>query len=243
VDSNSKKYNQNITVLEWLHQQEAYKWKVAAFCSWDVFPYIINDVRSGIPVNASAAYAGKELTEKEKLLNDLQDEVPVLFGDMRLDVFTHHYALEYMEKYHPRVVYIAYGETDDFAHAGKYDNYLYSAHQTDKWIGEVWDFLQSDEQYRDKTTVFITTDHGRGNSPKEEWKSHGKIFKGSPGIWFAVMGPDTPATGEVMQSGQLYQNQVAETIARFLGLDYTSPNETGECINSMFFDQPANDKR
>ena len=50
--------------------------KVAAFGSWDVFPYIINDKRSNIPVNASFRKADEEyLSLKEQYLNQLQDEI------------------------------------------------------------------------------------------------------------------------------------------------------------------------
>lgn len=235
VNSNDKKYNQNVTVLEWLHQKEEFAGKIAAFCSWDVFPYIINDVRSGIPVNVSENKSpSSDWSSKEILLNQIQDEVPVLYANMRLDVFTHHLALGHMQRNHPRVVYIAYGETDDFAHDGRYDHYLNSAYKTDKWIGEVWDYLQSDPFYKDKTTLLITTDHGRGTSPKDEWRSHGKIFHGSPEIWMAVMGPDTPPTGEVLSPGRNFQNQVASTLARFLGYEYHSTEEIGASIESMF---------
>ncbi|HET6897782.1 MAG TPA: AP protein, partial [Vicinamibacteria bacterium] len=34
IDSNDKKPNPNVTVLEWLNGREAYRGKVAAFCSW-----------------------------------------------------------------------------------------------------------------------------------------------------------------------------------------------------------------
>lgn len=235
ITSNAKVPNPNKTVLEWINEQPEYRGKVAAFASWEVFPYIINEERSGIPVNAGFRKArDRYLTYKEQLLNDLQDEIPSPWGTVRLDAFTHHYALEYMKKHRPKVVYIAYGETDDFAHDGEYDHYLRSAHQTDKWLAELWDFLQSDLFYKDQTTLLITTDHGRGSSPKEEWKSHGRVYQGSPYIWMAVLGPDTPALGEMKRPGRLFQNQFAATAARFLGLDYqNSKGDVGPVIDQM----------
>ncbi|MFO1003181.1 MAG: hypothetical protein U0936_22840 [Planctomycetaceae bacterium] len=38
VDSNAKKNNENVTVLEWLSQKPGFEDRIAAFCSWDVFP-------------------------------------------------------------------------------------------------------------------------------------------------------------------------------------------------------------
>src|SRR5690554_7448622 len=64
INSNAKTNNPNVTVLEYLNKQPAYKGKVAAFGSWDVFPFIINAERSGIPVNAGFAKASQSLTER-----------------------------------------------------------------------------------------------------------------------------------------------------------------------------------
>ncbi|MEH0154474.1 sulfatase-like hydrolase/transferase [Limibacter armeniacum] len=241
VNSNNKINNPNQTVLEYLNNQKAYSGKVAAFGSWDVFPFIINKERSGIPVNAGFDTAkGKNLTEREKLLNELQSEIRGPWSGVRLDPFTHHYALEYIKKNKPKVVLIAYGETDDFAHDGEYDQYLYAAYQTDQYIKALWDYVQSDKQYKDKTTFVITTDHGRGSYPKEQWKHHGHEQKGSDQIWFAVIGPDTPALGEVKEESQYYQKQIAKTVAAFLGENYTNEKfETGTVVRDMISNQAS----
>ena len=77
-------------------------------------------------------------------------------------------------------MYVAYGETDDFAHDGKYDAYLQSAYRTDAFIEELWNWVQANETYRDKTTFIITTDHGRGT--REKWKDHGREVIGADQI-------------------------------------------------------------
>lgn len=223
ITSNAKINNPNTTILEYLNNQKTYEGKVAVFGSWDVFPYIINTERSGIPINAGFGKATGELTEKEILLNKIQDEIRGPWGSVRLDVFTHHYAMEYMKKNKPRVIYIAYGETDDFAHDGEYDQYLKSAHQTDAYIRELWDFAQSDSQYKNKTTLIVTTDHGRGTAPKSTWKDHGNRIPDAGEIWIAILGPDTKALGEVKTEGQLYQSQVARTVVEALGEKYDQP--------------------
>jgi hypothetical protein len=236
ITSNAKIWNPNLTVLEWLNNQPTYNGRVAAFGSWDVFPYIINEKRSGIPVNAGFRPAkGDDLSERERFLNQIQPTIPSPWATVRLDAFTHHYCLEYLKRKHPKVVYISYGETDDFAHDGAYDHYLKSAHQTDQWIKELWEYVQSDPVYAGKTTFLITTDHGRGHTPKSEWTGHGKTYEGSNAIWMAVIGPDTPALGEIKVSGQWWQNQVAKTAASFLGLDYESDRaEVGKVIPELF---------
>ena len=235
INSNKKINNPNVTLLEFLNNTQQFKGKVAAFGSWDVFPYIINEQRSNVPVNAGfEKAAGHNLSEREKFLNTLQDEIPSPWGSVRLDAFTHHFALEYLKKNKPRVAYIAYGETDDFAHNGRYDEYLNSARRTDQFIADLWNWVQSQDQYRDKTTFVITTDHGRGTQPIETWRSHGDEITGAGQIWLAVIGPDTAPTGEQKRSGQLYQNQVAKTAAAFLGVDYKNEKKVGDKIASVF---------
>ncbi len=237
ITSNDKVWNPNETVLEWLNKKKQFAGKVAAFASWDVFPYIINEPRSGIPVNAGFENADSTfgiLGDRELFLNEIQSSVPSPWSAVRLDFFTHHYALEYMKREHPKVVYISYGETDDFAHDGRYDHHLKSARQTDEWIGQLWDYLQSDSFYQGKTTMLITTDHGRGHSPAPEWKSHGKTYEGSNAIWIAAIGPGIAARGEIKEPMQLWQNQIAKTAAALLGHDYINgTEEVGTVIPSI----------
>ncbi|WKN30927.1 sulfatase-like hydrolase/transferase [Porifericola rhodea] len=241
IDSNAKKPNPNRTILEYANAEKDFKNKVATFASWDVFPYIINEERSGVPVNAGYENAsGKSLSVMEKALNTLQPIVPGHWSTVRMDAFTHYYALEHLKKHKPRLLYIAYGETDDFAHDGKYDEYLKAAHRTDQFIKDLWEYVQSDKQYRDKTTFIITTDHGRGTQPIDTWRSHGEDIKGADQVWYAIIGPDTPAMNGKAVEGQFYSNQVAPTVAAFLKLNYQPEKPSGKPIYKAF--QPTNTK-
>ena len=233
IHSNDKFYNPNTNVLEFINSQNAFKGKVAAFSSWDVFPYIINDKRSGVMVSGGLEKAqGNNLTEREKTMNDIMMRIPNPLGDVRLDAFTFYYGLEYMKKNKPRVMYFAFDETDDFAHAGEYPAYLNSAHNTDRFIEELWNFIQSDPAYKNKTTMILTCDHGRGTNA-EDWKHHGIKINAADQIWMGVIGPDTPAKGEVKGECQYYQNQVAQTMAAFLGLQFKSDKAVGEAMFTM----------
>jgi hypothetical protein len=232
IDSNSKVPNPNVTMLEFVNRQDAFRGKVAAFGSWDVFPYIINETRSGIPVNAGFGMAeGNNLTAKEEFLNELQSQIPSPWGSVRLDAFTHNFALEYLNKNQPRLLYIAYGETDDFAHDADYDAYLHSARRTDGFIRDLWTWIQSHDAYRDKTAIVITTDHGRGLGPK--WTGHGDDIPTSAEIWIAAIGPSIESLGEIKSEGQYYQNQVANTVATLLGLKYTNARSIGAPVDAI----------
>jgi bisphosphoglycerate-independent phosphoglycerate mutase (AlkP superfamily) len=120
---------------------------------------------------------------------------------------------------HPRVLFVGYGETDNWAHQGRYDLVLESAHGFDHFVQQLWEEMQSMPEYRGQTTFILTTDHGRG-SGLVEWKEHGVDQKGSENIWIAVMGPDTPARGERENSAPVIQAQIAATVAAFLGQDF-----------------------
>ncbi len=80
--------------------------------------------------------------------------------------------------------------------------------------------------------MIITCDHGRGDNA-ETWKDHGQKIPVADQIWFAAMGPDTPATGEMKSESQLYQNQIAKTLAAFLGLDYKGEGKIGDKVAPM----------
>lgn len=221
INSNSKENNPNPNFLEFLDRQTGYEGNVAAFASWDVFPAILNRDRNNLKLNAGFEKAsGDNLTEIEIFLNRAQDEIRGPWGGVRLDFFTHHYAMQELKNRKPKVLYIGYGETDDYSHDDRYDQYLLSAQQTDAYIREIWDFIQSDPNYKDKTTMVIMTDHGRGVYPKINWKSHSVNTPNSDEIWIAAIGPDTPALGEVKQEGQIYAMQVARTMVELLGFTY-----------------------
>lgn len=220
INSNSKKPNPNKTILEVVNTDSRYKGKVAAFGSWDVFPYIINESRSKVPVNAGFEEAkGENLSSNEHYLNKLQKATPSPWNSVRLDVFTHHYALEYLKNNQPDFIYIAYGETDDFAHHGDYDAYLKAAHRTDSFIKELWEFVENNPYYKDNTTFIITTDHGRGTEPIDTWRSHGRSVNGADEVWLMTFGKGVKPLGEIAIKRQLYTNQIAASIAKLFHVD------------------------
>jgi bisphosphoglycerate-independent phosphoglycerate mutase (AlkP superfamily) len=117
---------------------------------------------------------------------------------------------------------VAFDETDDWAHDGRYDRVLEGIMLLDRFLSDLWRFLQSSSQYRKQTTLILTTDHGRGNT-LDDWTDHGEI-PGAEDIWIAVIGPDTADVGEVRNSELIHQNRIAATLLEFLGLDYQEFN-------------------
>ena len=220
VNSNDKKYNENVTVLEWLHRKPGFHGRVAAYTSWDVFPYIINDRRSGIPVNAG--WQPLEVGNPHRLqgLNFVAAQLFHQFEGVRYDAFTLSGAIEEMKTNQPRLLYVSLGETDDWAHAGRYDRYLLTAQQNDYFIQQLWDTVQTLSEYRNQTLFLITTDHGRGDG-REGWKNHGVDLPGSERIWMAALGDGLQRHG-IDAGGRYEQAQIAATVAAYLGYDFQS---------------------
>ena len=230
VNSNDFPPNPNVTVLEYINKQKAFSGKVAAFGAWDAFDRILNQQRSGIPVmSAFDATGGNKPTTVERAINAMNKDAYRPFGEEEcLDVFTHYAAFEHLKSRKPRVLYIAYGETDEWAHSGKYRSYLDAAHLVDQWLSQLWGYLQKDPFYKGKTAMFITVDHGRGDVVKKEWTSHNNKIIGCDQIWFATLGPGIPSKGEIKKEIQLYQKQFAQTFAKLLGITYTALHPIAE---------------
>ena len=236
VNSNSYKANPNVNILEYLNQQPKIKGKTAAFGAWDAFDRILNEERSGFPViSAFDNVGGSKPTPTQKLLNDMRNNSYKPFNEGEcLDVFTHYQAMNELKTNKPKVLYVAYGETDEWAHHGQYKSYLDAANQVDKWIKEIWDFVQNDPQYKNKTTIFITVDHGRGDKIKTQWTDHGSDIAGASQIWFAAMGPEIAPKGEIKTESQIYQKQFAQTIAKIMGYTFSADHPVDTEVKEVF---------
>lgn len=238
IKSNAKINNHELTFLEWLNNKPNYTSNIAIFGGWDVFPYIVNKKRSGLYVNAGFDKAKDyPMSEHAKWLNKLQDETPSPWQTVRLDAFTYGFAEDYLTQVKPRVMMIAFGETDDFAHDGNYQQYLTSANRTDMFIKALWEKLQSMPKYKDNTNLLIVTDHGRGSN-NNDWQHHASKSStqgymkslahfnegiiGSNHIWMAAIGPDIKALGSARTKNELLQTQIAATALTLLNED---PNQ------------------
>lgn len=224
IDSNEYPPNPNVTVFEWLARKSAFRGRVAAFATWDAFSRIFNEQRAGFPVQDGwdPPFAKKKVrTAREETIDELYRTSVRMWEGNSFDAPLHLAAKEYIRTAKPRLMFVGYGETDEWAHSGMYDLLLRSAHQVDDFIGDLWKTMQAMPEYRGSTTFIITTDHGRGSGP-DKWKDHGRDVDGAENIWMAILGPDTPAWGELGATDRVTQSQIAATIAALLGERYTA---------------------
>jgi hypothetical protein len=194
--------------------------QVAQFGSWEGFKlaaasnddaFLMIGVYDALPPGLSSPQLD--------LLAGLRRQVMGLWEEGSNDVLTFRMAMSYLQAQQPRVLWLALVNSDDWAHADRYDRYLEYLHLADSLLGELWETLQSMDAYRDRTTLIVTTDHGRGRQASD-WAEHDLSIPGSDDIWIAVIGPDTPDVGEATTAAVAYQGQVAATLLQFLGIDY-----------------------
>lgn len=231
IKSNDLTKNPNTNVFEFINKQPSFEGKVASFASWDRAAAYLNAERSGFLINGGHVdMTGTELSPLQKTLNNLQ-QLAHRGESSRPDYITYLHAKEYLRINQPRVLSIGFAWTDDMAHDGSYPLYLEKIFTFDTMIADLWNYVQSLPQYKDKTALLITVDHGRGLS--EQWTSHGASIPHSNEIWFAIMGPGISPKGEMKVNADLYQNQFAQTMAYLLGLQYQSPQPIGAKIENL----------
>jgi hypothetical protein len=215
------RYPDNRTVLEYARDKLGLEFpEVAQIGSWDGFKYAAASRDGAFYMNGGRDAVPAELSTPDiDRYVELSREIQQLWEESSNDVLAFRIAKEYLLKNKPRLFWIGLGQSDDWAHARRYDLVLDYLHFTDTRLADLWNTLQSTEPYRGRTTLIITTDHGRGRTPAD-WAEHDFGIQGCQDIFIAVVGPATPATGEAQDVADAHQGDVAATILQHLGLDW-----------------------
>jgi hypothetical protein len=220
ITSNDPIPNANTTVLEWLNGRDSARGRVGAVNCWTVLTAILNAERSKIPMWTFGSPTPPAWeSPRVKQINELATITPVPWSSGTWDSFVYTVARDVLERTKPRVLYVNFGEPDEWAHATRYDRYLDSLRNVDTFLRGLWETAQSIPEYHGATTLLVTTDHGRGTGEKT-WSNHGEKIPESGQTWFAVLGPDTPALGERTDVPPQKTAGAAATIAAFLGEDW-----------------------
>ena len=219
IKSNDPIQNPYPTVLEFLKKHAGLSSnQVAAFASWDVFNAIVEQTRGALTVNAGFE-AFDSPNEEVRRQSRLQFETPTPWDTVRHDAYTFRFAMDHLSRHQPRVLYLALGETDDWAHDGRYERVLETYTRTDDYLKQLWTWLQSQPEYRGRTHMLMTTDHGRGHTPKD-WKDHGKDVTGASETWMAFASPSMSRRGEWASHAPLTTAQAAATLIKWAGGDW-----------------------
>ncbi len=231
IKSNDKVRNPRFTVLEFFREQLGVpSQQIAAFAGWDVLDWIVASQENYIFSNAGFA-AYEHVDSAIQLLSRQQFETPTPWDSVRHDSYTFAFAMAHLRSHRPRVLYLGLGETDDWSHDKRYDRVLEALHRNDRQFRELWEWLQSQDDYRGRTVIYFTTDHGRGDDPLN-WMHHNDKLDGAAFTWLAAAGAGIQARGELAPAPAVGQNQIAATLAASLGLDYRSRYlEAGKAVD------------
>jgi bisphosphoglycerate-independent phosphoglycerate mutase (AlkP superfamily) len=160
------------------------------------------------------------------VLEDVSAGLYHLWPNVRFDAVTVFKALEFYQTNDVRVLYIALDETDTQAHSGRYDLYLDAINRIDAELKKIWETAQAHPSFGGRTTLIITSDHGRGRTGLD-WSDHGVGPDGADETWLGVIGPYTPVLGAVdATAGEPTLAEVAATVAAAVELNFGgfSPN-------------------
>jgi bisphosphoglycerate-independent phosphoglycerate mutase (AlkP superfamily) len=170
-----------------------------------------------VTINAGPQELENAATPRLRELNRIQFDLLTPWNSERHDYVTCEMAIEYLKTQKPRLLHLALGETDDWAHEKRYDRTLESIAYFDRCLRSLWQTVEALPEYSGRTGLVVTTDHGRGGT-LADWSGHGTKVEGADRIWMALLGPDVRETGEAAGTSDKYQRDVAPTILQWLGL-------------------------
>jgi hypothetical protein len=149
----------------------------------------------------------------------------------RDDSTTFLHALHKLQTYHPDMVLINFKEPDASGHANNWLAYLNGIRKTDEYVGEIWEYIQSDPYYAGTTTLFVTNDHGRHDDGwLDEFVSHGDNCNGCRHIELLAVGPDFKEN--YVCTNTYNQRDLAKTISQLML--FPMPTGTGNVMLDLF---------
>ncbi|MCX6181030.1 MAG: alkaline phosphatase family protein [Bacteroidetes bacterium] len=154
-----------------------------------------------------------------------------LSSGYRDDSLTISNTIAIIKKHHPHLILVNLKEPDFSGHANNWEGYLKGIRSGDKYVYQLWQAIQNDPVYAGKTTLLITSDHGRHlDGVKSGFTNHGDDCEGCRHINLLALGPDFKKN--VVLDSTRNQKDIASTVAYLL--DFQMPTSKGEVLNEMF---------
>jgi hypothetical protein len=194
--------------------------KVAFFSSWERLDRAASARPQSLVLSTgrTRVWQGEQLASDPEMRDWLDrgaaaDPAPG-WGEFRPDRFTAALALKYLERRHPKLMFLGLGEPDEYGHHGDYRGYLASLRACDAVLGDLVATLDRMGDRGAHTTVLVTADHGRGR----DWRHHGLEFPESGRVWLVATGASVKARGLVSATRKHRLADVAPTIRQLLDL-------------------------
>jgi len=128
---------------------------------------------------------------KDKYLPSANCGIDGLGSGYRNDSTTLSVVMNIFNEDTPQLAVINFREPDYSAHTGNWENYIRGIKSSDEFAYQIWKYIEENDFYKDKTTLFITNDHGRHlDSISNGFISHGDDCAGCRHLLLYAFGPD-----------------------------------------------------
>jgi len=204
--------------------------QVTTIASWEQIPNAVEHVEGITFVNAAFQNLDDGTGDEVfSAINEAQSKDKPLWGGARYDKYTWAHSMHYLTKHRPRFLFISLNDSDEWGHRGEWERYVETLRHYDERIRELIVTLRQMGKYGERTTLIVTTDHGRGDG--ENWTHHGRNWPASKYIWLY----GRPAGGEispysVLGDGGYRHVDIRPTIEASLGLKTIPCKDCGRVI-------------
>ena len=153
---------------------------------------------------------------RETLLRGLVEYINGPEAPTSGDELTFFITREIMREFAPRLMLVNFWDMD-VAHWGSYSLYLNAITKTDRLTGMLWDEIQANPNYRDKTTMLVLPELGRDGDQNAAngFLNHRSGDPSCRNMWLLAMGAGVPR-GETDRP--VHHVDVAATAAELLGV-------------------------
>ncbi|MDF1672715.1 MAG: alkaline phosphatase [Vicingaceae bacterium] len=148
----------------------------------------------------------------------------------RDDSITLQNSLNILANQHPDLTLINFREPDFTAHMSDSLGYLNQIKKVDSLIYELFKLTETNTNFKEKTTIFITNDHGRHNDLNGGYSNHGDNCLGCRQIMLFATGPDFKTNSVISSNYELID--IAPTIAELMCFEL--PNSQGKVMSELF---------
>lgn len=150
-------------------------------------------------------------------------------GKYRPDVHTSAIALEYLRTASPAVLHVGLGDADEWGHRNDYAAYLGAIGMADAFIGDLADTLAEMGENGARTTVIVTTDHGRNR----DFQHHGAFSLTSARTFVIAFGARVTPRGVACPSRDVTLADIAPTVRSLVGLPPDTSADAGRPIDEI----------
>lgn len=188
----------------------------------DSYPSILRDSYE-MPDAADVPSANAERQNMEALLarmkldpSQLRSRAATFVSPDELSVYMTKHV---MRTFAPSLLFLTLHDID-IAHSGAYSLYLEGIRRTDRLCADLWNEIQQNPEYKDKTTVLILPDFGRDGDSDSGGNGFQHHRTGSPSArttWMMALGPGVREKTIVHRP--IESIDVAPTVAGLFGLD------------------------